>query len=183
MQKIKLSICIAAAGTIVSSIFYLNSYKFGVEAAEPGMLGSINARPIENILASPPALCNISPTSLPSVADLDPNVIKEKALLIAKNNGNDPLPSSVEYVKTTRKNAVCLTVDSAAVDSDQPVYLVVMKGSFIGYKAFAPNPGALPKGSTITFTMDANTKEVLDFTLNDFSYELKLLGVPKKLTL
>jgi hypothetical protein len=72
----------------------------------------------------------------------------------------DPTPTSTEYVSTTRQVAVQAD-GSGTADTNEPVYLVVVKGSFIDKSAFGDG-GAPPEGSVLTLVVDVSDYQVVD---------------------
>src|SRR5690348_10578860 len=70
------------------------------------------------------------------------------ALAISSANG-DSNPTEITAVGTTRQAAQNAT-GGAIVDSNQPVYLICVRGQFIGYEASVPYGAALPRGTSLT---------------------------------
>jgi hypothetical protein len=91
----------------------------------------------------------------------------------------DARPDSAEFVYTTRQAAVGL--DGEKVDSDQPVYLVVLHGHFV-YK-YARGIGPPPTGTVLTLTIDAATGDSLDLGLGNGPSGASRLGPVKPLAL
>ena len=89
----------------------------------------------------------------------------------------DGHPSSAEFVYTTRQAAVGL--DGETVDSDPPVYLVVLHGNFV-YK-YARGPGPPPRGTVLTVTIDAATGDSLDLGLGNGPVAASRLGTVRPL--
>lgn len=122
-------------------------------------------------------MCSPSPSAkraappAPTAADL-----KKAALVVAGQYG-EQAPTSIETVTTTRK-AAQRAVGAGTVESDQATYLVEMKGSFVGR---APSGVQLPRGNTMTVTVDAKTGEVTDTSLGADRQDLKKLGSVKAL--
>lgn len=107
----------------------------------------------------------------PTDADL-----KTAALSVAAAHG-EKTPTSLQVVSTTRK-AAQRAVGAGQVDSDQATYLVQMKGAFVGR---APQGADLPRGTSMTVTVDAATGEVTDTSLGNDRQDLKTLGAVKAL--
>lgn len=96
---------------------------------------------------------------------------------IAETYG-EKTPSRLELVPTTRK-AAQKTVGAGDKLADNPaVYLVQMSGDFVGK---APKGAPLPRGNTMTVTVDAKTGEVTDLSLGNSRADLKKLGAAKAL--
>jgi hypothetical protein len=85
-------------------------------------------------------------------------------------------PDGASYVRTTRQAAE--EVSGAEVDSDQPVYLVLLRGTFVDYDAHGIYRArdAFPRGTEITFTVDAATHDTLDFGIGRRAPDLAQLG-------
>ncbi len=62
------------------------------------------------------------------------------------------------------------------VNSTQPVYLVVLHGSFVDTKSYAPLAAADPRGTQMYFQMDVMTHSVLDFGITSSSPKANSLG-------
>jgi hypothetical protein len=88
-------------------------------------------------------------------------------------------PDSAEYVYTTRQAAVGL--DGEVVDSNQPVYLVVLHGHFV-YR-YARGIGPPPTGTVLTLTIDAATGDSLDLGLGNGPSGAARLGPVRPLAL
>jgi hypothetical protein len=97
-------------------------------------------------------------TAAPDPATL--KVIRDISLQISSLNG-DPTPQSGEVFASTRKYAETV-LSGDTVDTDQPVYSVVMFGSFVGYQAKTPS-NTKPTGSVLTIEIDAQTMAVTDW--------------------
>jgi hypothetical protein len=85
-------------------------------------------------------------------------------------------PQSTQYVQTRRQRAERLT-SRAKVDSDQPVYLVTMRGNFVGHAAKVPNGKARPQGTVLTATIDPATGRITDWGITGSAPDLSSLGV------
>ncbi|MEU4578915.1 hypothetical protein [Nonomuraea sp. NPDC023979] len=110
----------------------------------------------------------------PSMSD-----VKQLALDVAKQNG-DESPEAVELV-ATKRSAAQAHLKAGRVDSDQDVYLVQVKGAFVGHAVPRPKGHAAPKGDTLTVTVDAKTGQVTDWSLGASRNDLAKLGAVKKL--
>jgi hypothetical protein len=105
-----------------------------------------------------------------------PAFVTAAANRVAAING-DAHPSSAGWVKTTRQRAVSAE-STDTVDSNQPVYYVVLHGHFAATKGYLGPGAAVPTGTILTLTVDASTGEVLDNSLSnrtpDFSHTGRL---------
>lgn len=107
---------------------------------------------------------------VPSVPSFVTTLAKSQAAQV-----DDPMPTSVECVLTTRQVAVQSTM-AAHVVSNPPVYLVVMHGHFIDRSARIPPGQPFPQGNTVLFTIDTKTQQILDFGICNQSVHLAALG-------
>jgi hypothetical protein len=89
----------------------------------------------------------------------------------------DARPVGAKYVRTTRQAAETIA-SGDRVDSDTPVYLVLLRGDFVDYYAHGiyRTRDAFPRGTAITFTVDAETRKILDFGIGTRSPHLARLG-------
>jgi len=93
-------------------------------------------------------------------------------------------PVTISFVQTTRQAAVSLVEPGDLVDSNQPVALVLLRGSFV-------SPGGGPLGShttqtasVMTLSIDDSTRGVLDSGIQNSVPDLAALGpVQEVLTL
>ncbi|MGH3150560.1 MAG: hypothetical protein ACRDOB_07505 [Streptosporangiaceae bacterium] len=115
-----------------------------------------------HVAASPPAAGSPVPAS--ALAPLT-----ELARRAAAENG-DTAPESITAVLTTQAKALT----SAAPGSSEPgaggvrVYLVTMRGHFIGYEAITGLGAALPSGGYLFLVVDARTFRVMVWALGPF---------------
>lgn len=100
--------------------------------------------------------------------------IKDMAIEFAALNG-EPNPQNGLVFSSTRKFAESV-VNGDIVDTDQPVYVAVFHGSFIGYMASVPDSGQFPTGNTMTVVFDANSLEVTDWGLVQTTPDTTRLG-------
>jgi hypothetical protein len=89
------------------------------------------------------------PSWLPSMVEKEASVRGDRA------------PSSVHWVLTTRSLAVGLTDDQ--VDSNQPVYMVVLTGKFVDRFMSVPPGHPLAHGPVAVLLFDASTRQLLDY--------------------
>jgi hypothetical protein len=86
-----------------------------------------------------------------------PDAITDLAMQFAAANG-DEAPAELSVVAGTRGDAVAATM-GAKVDSNQPVYVVALKGHFIAYSAPRPPKTDPPEGRFMELVLDAETYE------------------------
>ena len=101
-----------------------------------------------------------------------PAWLSEIAAWVAAADG-DNQPSSAQYVETTRRAAARI-VSGSWVDSDQDVYLVMLRGNFVHNRH--PYGVPPPRGTVATFTADRITQGIYDFSLGDRVPDLSALG-------
>jgi hypothetical protein len=88
----------------------------------------------------------------------------------------DPQPTSAVYVATTHLAAVRLS-SGDGVNTDQPVYLVVLTGTFVATGATSMSPGSPPPAGTVaSFVVDAANGRDLDFGLSSQQVDIAKLG-------
>jgi hypothetical protein len=117
----------------------------------------------------------------PETATSAPAWVGVLAQRIATESG-DPTPSSVWAVSTTR-GAANRAAGGDTVDSNQPVYLVAMTGTFTDEMASIPKGAPSPAGHMVTFVADAATRQVLDYGIGDARPDLQALGDPVRVPL
>jgi hypothetical protein len=83
--------------------------------------------------------------------------------------------SASQAVLTTRQQAATVTAGDT-VNSDQGVYLVQLQGQFTAVAASMPHGQLAPTGQYLTFTVDASTGDVLDWSVGDHFSDLSTLG-------
>jgi hypothetical protein len=94
----------------------------------------------------------------------------------------DAHPYSGQVFSSTRKFAETV-ISGDTVNTDQPAFVVVFHGNFLGYLA-SPPPGArLPTGHVMTIVFDAQTLEVTDWGLVDQTPATARLGAASPLSL
>jgi len=107
--------------------------------------------------------------------------VQQIALKAAADNG-DAKPTTATLVPTTR--GIAEEIDAgASVNSDQPVYFVVLHGHFTANGASIPEGASAPTGSVLTLTIDPNTNEITDLGIEDSTPDVGEIGVPVTLTL
>jgi hypothetical protein len=90
--------------------------------------------------------------------------------------------ATAQSVRTTRSRANALS-SGAIVDTDQPVDLVILRGSFVGHNARVPRGQPLPVGSYLVLVVDAATNLVLDSGVTDRTIDLAPFGPSTTLAL
>jgi hypothetical protein len=119
------------------------------------------------------------PTFTPFSAAGAPAALRSVISGLTAANG-EPKPAAVDYVLTTRAAANKL-VSQAEVDTDQPVYLLSVRGAFNGHGAKVPAGAAKPTGSVLTATIDPATGRVVDWGIEDTAPRLAALGPVRQL--
>jgi hypothetical protein len=110
-----------------------------------------------------------------------PTFLAEIAKGVATRSG-DPTPLSAEFVSTTRQLAV--GVDGPdTVDTNEPVFYVVLHGDFVHKYARVPVGQPLPRGSVVAITVDAVSRDILDYSISDKPRAIAQLGHPVALDL
>ena len=71
-------------------------------------------------------------------------------------------------ILTTRQRAA----GGDIVNSDQPVYEIVLRGSFICGQCSVPAGATAPRGTILTLTLDRTTFRVTDFGIGDVAPRL-----------
>jgi hypothetical protein len=87
----------------------------------------------------------------------------------------DAHPTSAVYVATRRLDAVGLS-SGDAVNTNQPVYLVVLTGNFVATAASFPPGGHAPTGTVASLVVGAATGRDLDFGLSSRQIDVAKLG-------
>jgi hypothetical protein len=87
----------------------------------------------------------------------------------------DPRPTSAVYV-LTRRQAATHASSGASVNSNQPVYLIVLTGSFTTGQV-GPAPGRRVHGTVATEVLDARTGQDTDFGVGQIPVSTAQLGV------
>ncbi|MGW7538088.1 hypothetical protein [Amycolatopsis sp. NPDC054798] len=72
-------------------------------------------------------------------------------------------PSDVRCVKTDRYTLRHL--DGTRPTSNDPVYLIQLTGNFVGYAAKIPLGSKPPRGNALTVTVDANSGQMLGWSI------------------
>lgn len=123
-------------------------------------------------------MCTPSPAALakPSVKVPTDKDLKALAEKIATASG-ETAPTDIKVVPSTR-GAAQRQIGGGKVDSDQAVQVIQMSGSFVGR---APKGAKIPRGTTMTITVDAKTGEVTDTSLGTQRTDLAKLGAVKPL--
>lgn len=115
-----------------------------------------------------------SPAPAP-VSELD-----EIADSMAAGNA-EPDPASEEYVESYRGKAVDAVGPGTVVDTNQPVYLIKIKGDFVGEMASVPVGEDLPTGRYLYVIVDKATLQMNDWAIGNQDVDLSSLGTPSSL--
>jgi hypothetical protein len=107
--------------------------------------------------------------------------MRDVALEMSSLNG-DAHPYGGEVFSSTRNFAETV-ISGDTVNTDQPVYVLVFHGSFVGYLASVPAGAQLPTGHVMTIVFDAQTLEVTDWGLVDQAPATVKLGAGSPLGL
>jgi hypothetical protein len=100
--------------------------------------------------------------------------------LRAAGGAGDPHPTGAVVVPSTRK--IAERVDAGAVvDSNPPVYFVLLHGHFTAN--MAPPGGKFPQGTILTVTIDSRTNESLDLGIGKRLPDLAAIGEAEPLAL
>jgi hypothetical protein len=103
--------------------------------------------------------------------------LKQLATEMAANNGDPAAARTAVAVATTRQAAVGLESGAAdRVDSNQAVYLVQLRGRFVGAMAKVPSGAPLPTGAVLHFTVDVGSGAVQDWGISDVPTNPSALG-------
>jgi len=86
---------------------------------------------------------------------------------MAKANG-DPHVEAAQAVATTHAQALRVATpgDSTSTPGGEPVYLILLRGSFTAYDASPPSGALLPTGSFLCVVVDQKTFQVTDWGLS-----------------
>ncbi|MGZ5232115.1 MAG: hypothetical protein ACXWC3_19010 [Burkholderiales bacterium] len=100
--------------------------------------------------------------------------VRDIAFEMAAING-EANPTRGEAFASTRGSAESV-VSGDIVNTDQPVFVAVFDGNFVGYGASSPT-GRLPVGNVMTITFDAKTLAVTDWGIVSVRPDTAPLGV------
>lgn len=125
---------------------------------------------LQNACSSAPAA--VAKADAPSETDL-----RDVAVKVAAMHG-EKKPAGIAVVKSKRGAAQRLVGGGAVVDTDQAVHVIRMSGDFVGS---APKGAPLPRGNTMTITVDAANGEVTDLSISRERKDLSKLGAVKQL--
>lgn len=87
----------------------------------------------------------------------------------------DPSVTSANAVLTTRQDAVRV-MSGDAVNTNDPVYLLQIKGHFTAVDASVPSGAALPKGSYLVLVVNVSNGLVDDWGVGNHVADLSSLG-------
>ena len=93
-------------------------------------------------------------------------------------NCSDAAPTAAEYALTTEGGAASAVglVASNLSNATQAMYLVVLTGTFTWVNAPVPPGQPAPTGTTIAFTVDAQTHAIQDFGLFNGGVDTSAVG-------
>jgi len=91
----------------------------------------------------------------------------------------DPNPQSGEVFSTTHQTAERV-ISASGVNTNQPVFAVVLRGKFVGYTAYTPD-GKFPAGNAMNVVFDANSLAITDWGLLSTVPDLAALGASTSL--
>jgi hypothetical protein len=101
--------------------------------------------------------------------------IDQIALNAAAGLGGDPNPSSIKHVAGPRDQTV-FALSGDQVNSNNSVYAIVMRGSFVADDSLVPSDASAPTGSVLVVVIDASTGELTDFGVQNQVPDLARLG-------
>jgi polyisoprenoid-binding protein YceI len=87
----------------------------------------------------------------------------------------DPSVTSANAVLTTRQDAVRV-MSGDVVTTNDPVYLLQVKGHFTAFNASVPSGAALPKGSYLSLVVNVSNGQVDDWGVGNQAADLSSLG-------
>jgi hypothetical protein len=99
--------------------------------------------------------------------------IRDLVLTYSTANG-EPNPQGSVFM-TTRQGAQDVEQSGATVNSNEPVYMVVVNGSFVGYAISTPQ-GGLPKATSMTFEFDTSDLRMVDYSFTQKTPNTASLG-------
>jgi len=107
--------------------------------------------------------------------------IHDVAIAMSSMNGESSPSGGVVY--SSSRKVVESVLSGAVVDTDQPVFAVVLHGNFVGHMAKTPL-GIPPTGHVLTIDFDAATLEITDWGITPAEPAgLTTLGQPTNLGL
>lgn len=107
--------------------------------------------------------------------------VKKNANTIASADG-EYAPTHIQVALTTRR--VAAQVDSGGwVNTNQPVFFVVLHGNFTDYSASVPFGSPQPTGTVLTLTIDAVTNQLTRLSIRNVTPNLSRLRIVKTLSL
>lgn len=134
--------------------------------------GAMEQTSLQNMCSPAPLRATAPPQGeAPSMRNL-----KTLAVKVAAQYG-EKAPTSLQVVSSTRR-AAQRAVGAGDQADDRQSFLLQMRGSFVGT---APKGAKLPRGNTLTLTVDAATGEVTDMSLGNQGQGLAKLGAVKAL--
>jgi hypothetical protein len=107
--------------------------------------------------------------------------MRDVALAMSSLSG-DARPYGGEVFSSTRNFAENV-ISGDTVNTDQPAYVAVFHGDFVGYLASVPPGGHFPKGHVMMIVFDARTLEVTDWGIAHHAPSTAALGAGSPLGL
>ena len=105
--------------------------------------------------------------------------VQRAALSFAAANG-DASPASAEFVQGSRLAVLAKTMQPFE-DTDRPVFAVQLEGHFVGRSATRPYGSPPPTGRYLLLLFDAETVDILDWSLGPRRANLSLVGAVQPL--
>ena len=96
------------------------------------------------------------------------------ALSFSRANGESASDQGV-VVSGDRREVVAATMGGAQVDTDQRVFVVRLRGNFVGYEAPVPAGLAPPHGHYLEIVDDADTNQMTDWNISALPQDLTRL--------
>jgi hypothetical protein len=96
------------------------------------------------------------------------------AFSFSRANG-ESAPDQGFIVSGNRREVVAATMGGAQVGTDQPVFVVRLRGNFVGYEAPVPAGLAPPHGHYLEIVYDADTNQMTDWNIAALPQDLTRL--------
>jgi hypothetical protein len=96
------------------------------------------------------------------------------ALSFSRANGESASDQGV-VVSGNRREVVAATMGGAQVDTDQRVFVVRLRGNFVGYEAPVPAGLAPPHGHYLEIVDDADANQMTDWNISALPQDLTRL--------
>jgi hypothetical protein len=89
---------------------------------------------------------------------------------------NDAAPTDARVYTSTLQKAAAAEGDGARFTSDEPVYVLVIHGHFVGFAAHVRPGAALPRGSTMIVLYDASNLRLAGWSIGPTDPDSSYLG-------